>query len=47
MSQEQRWQSYEQVARELLDKIKYKFGLGNVEGKQIIEGHRSATKYEI
>lgn len=46
MSQQTRWRSYEQVARYLLDQIAEHFGLGRVEGKQIVPG-ASGTRWEI
>ncbi len=44
---EKAWESYEQVARFLLDRMAEEFGLSWVEGKQKIEGKRSGTTYEI
>jgi hypothetical protein len=46
MSQQTRWRSYEQVAQYLLDQIAEHFGLGRVEGKQIVPG-ASGTRWEI
>jgi hypothetical protein len=40
------WQSYEQVAQYLLNQFAEHFGLGHVEGKQIIPG-ASGTDWEI
>ena len=47
MSQEHHWESYEKVAKYLLDKIRDRFDIEKVEGKQVVEGHRSGTKYVI
>ena len=44
---EQSWRTYEEVAAYLLDKFSQEFGLSGVEGKQVIKGHRSGTKWEI
>lgn len=41
------WRSYEDVARFLIAKFGDKFGLKTVEGKQVIEGLRSGTAWEI
>ncbi len=41
-----KWQSYEEVARYLLNQFAKSFGLGVVEGKQIISG-QSGTSWEI
>jgi len=43
----QRWKTYEEVAAYLLNRFADEFGLSKVEGKQIIGGHRSGTKWEI
>lgn len=43
----EKWESYEEVARYLLDRFAAEFGLDRVEGKQHVEGHRSGTKWEI
>jgi hypothetical protein len=40
------WESYEQVAQYLLDKLAEHFGLGHVEGKQVVPG-QSGTSWEI
>ena len=40
------WESYEEVAQYLLNQFAEKFGLGTVEGKQIIPG-KSGTNWEI
>ncbi|MCD4779095.1 MAG: hypothetical protein K8S27_00890 [Candidatus Omnitrophica bacterium] len=44
---EKKWKTYEEVARFLLDQFAKEFGFNNVEGKQIVNGFRSGTKYEI
>lgn len=41
------WQNYEEIALFLIDKFRLEFGLEFVEGKQMIEGLRSGTKWEI
>ncbi len=41
------WQTYEEVARYLLNQFVDKFGIVRVEGKQTIRGHRSGTDWEI
>ena len=41
------WESYEQVARYLLDQFAERFGLQRVEGKQDVVGLRSGTEWEI
>ena len=41
------WESYEQVAQFLLDRMAERFGLSYVNGKQKIKGKRSGTTYEI
>lgn len=43
---DRKWESYEHVAAYLLDSFATEFGLGKVEGKQIIPG-ASGTKWEI
>lgn len=43
----QTWETYEEVARHLLDSFAHELGLSKVEGKQVIEGHRSGTKWKI
>jgi len=43
----QSWQTYEEVAEYLLNKFSHEFGFSKVEGKQVIEGHRSGTKWVI
>lgn len=43
----QNWKTYEEVASYLLDRFAHKFDLVKVEGKQVIEGRRSGTKWEI
>ena len=40
------WRSYERVAQHLLNSIAHHFGLGRVEGKQILPGE-SGTNWEI
>jgi hypothetical protein len=40
------WQSYEEVAQHLLNEFASTFGLGRVEGKQIVPGE-SGTRWEI
>lgn len=40
------WESYEQVAQYLLNSLAHEFGLGKVEGKQIVPG-KSGTTWEI
>jgi len=44
---EQSWKTYEEVAAYLLNQFAKEFGLAKVEGKQIIEGCCSGTKWEI
>jgi hypothetical protein len=44
---DQIWRTYEEVARYILDSLAHEFGLSKVEGKQVIEGNRSGTKWEI
>lgn len=41
------WETYEQVAVYLLDRIAEEFGLEQVEGKQDVYGSRTGTSYEI
>jgi hypothetical protein len=41
------WESYEEVARYLLDQFAERFGLERVEGKQDVVGLRSGTEWEI
>jgi len=41
------YQTYEEVAEYLLNEFSHEFGLSKVEGKQVIEGHRSGTKWTI
>lgn len=43
---DKKWESYEQVAAYLLDTFAKDFGLGTVEGKQIVPG-ASGAKWEI
>jgi hypothetical protein len=42
-----KWESYERVATELLNKFASDFGLSRVEGKQSILGNKSGTNWEI
>jgi hypothetical protein len=42
-----KWESYEQVARHLLDQMASAFGLERVEEKQAVVGLRSGTSYVI
>jgi hypothetical protein len=42
----QTWQSYEQVGQFLLEQFARHFGLGRVEGKQLVRG-ASGTNWEI
>ncbi len=44
--EKKKWQSYEEVAEYLLNQFSETFGLGTVEGKQIISGG-SGTNWEI
>jgi hypothetical protein len=44
---ETKWESYEQIAQFLLDKMAEHFDLSRVEEKQKVEGKRSGTTYEI
>jgi hypothetical protein len=44
---EKAWQTYEKVARTLLDRFASDFKLDKVEGKQKVQGKRSGTKWEI
>jgi hypothetical protein len=46
MSQQTPWRSYEEVAQHLLGQIAEQFGLGRVEGKQIVSG-TSGASWEI
>jgi hypothetical protein len=46
MSQQTSWRSYEKVAEYLLDRMADHFGLGRVEGKQLVAG-ASGTSWEI
>jgi hypothetical protein len=41
------WQTYEEVARDLLNQFVDKFGIVKVEGKQTIRGLKSGTDWEI
>ena len=45
--QPQSWQSYEQVAVEIMNKIAAMLGLESVEGKQSVYGSRTGTDWEI
>ncbi|MBN2089021.1 hypothetical protein JW964_05390 [candidate division KSB1 bacterium] len=42
-----KWETYEEVARFVLNKIKDRFGIDFFEGKQEVNGKRSGTSYEI
>jgi hypothetical protein len=42
----QKWQSYEDVSRHLLEQFASHFGLGRVEGKQLVSG-ASGTEWEL
>ena len=46
MSQQTHWQNYEEVAQFLLDQFASHFGLGRVEGKQVVTG-RSTAEWEL
>jgi hypothetical protein len=41
------WRSYEEVAQFLLNEMASRFGLGRVEGKQLVAGARTGTNWEI
>jgi hypothetical protein len=43
MSQQTRWRNYEEVAQYLLDQMAAHFGLGRVEGKQLLAGVSGAS----
>jgi hypothetical protein len=45
--QPQTWETYEQVAVAIMDKIAEHLGLAHVEGKQAVYGSRSGTDWEI
>ena len=47
MNQSKSWQSYEEVARYLLNQIASEFGLDRVEEKQAVAGKTSGTSWEI
>lgn len=47
MSEPQSWQSYEQVAVEIMNNIATLLGLEGVQGKQSVYGSRSGTDWEI
>ena len=48
MAEEQTtWKTYEEVAAYLLNQFASEFGLERVEGKQLVPGQRSGTKYKI
>jgi hypothetical protein len=47
MEEPTKWASYEEVATYLLNQFRDKFGFDRVEQKQIIQGKRSGTEYEI
>jgi hypothetical protein len=42
----QSWKTYEEVARDLLNEFANEFGLGQVQGKQLVKGS-SGTEWEI
>lgn len=42
-----KWESYQEVARYLLNQFSDKFGLDRVEGKQEVQGKRSGTTWKI
>ena len=42
-----RWESYEQVAADLLNRFAQEFAVDFFEGKQVVQGLRSATMWEI
>ncbi|MCG8028056.1 MAG: hypothetical protein N0E59_16865 [Candidatus Thiodiazotropha taylori] len=44
--EEKKWETYEQVAHDLLNRFAESFQLGSVEGKQIVPG-KSGTDWEI
>jgi hypothetical protein len=46
MSDKKEWRTYEQVAQYLLERFASHFGLGRVEGKQLVPG-ASGTNWEI
>lgn len=41
------WKTYEEVAQYLLNQFAEKFGMSEFEGKQLIEGKKSGTNWEI
>jgi hypothetical protein len=41
------WKTYEEVAQHLLNEFAEKFGMSKFEGKQSVNGLKSATKWEI
>jgi hypothetical protein len=41
------WETYEQIARYVLDQIADRFGVDRFEGKQKVLGQRSGTSYEV
>jgi hypothetical protein len=45
MRRQTSWRSYEEVAQYLLDQMARHFGLGSVEGKQLVSG--ASTEWEI
>jgi hypothetical protein len=47
VSEDRKWETYEEVAAYLLDQIAEVLGLEKVEGKQNIVGERSGTTWEI
>jgi hypothetical protein len=46
MSGKKKWRTYEEVAQYLLEQLGNYFGLGRVEGKQLVPG-ASGTSWEI
>ena len=41
------WETYEEVAQQILDDMAAEFGLVKVEGKQLLAGRNSGTEWEI
>ncbi len=46
-AQPKTWETYEEVAADLLNRFREEFGLKSVEGKQKIHGRESGTDWEI
>ncbi|MFT3817518.1 MAG: hypothetical protein QM750_07830 [Rubrivivax sp.] len=46
-SRTQTWQSYEEAARSVLNELAARFGLLQVEGKQLVAGLKSGTRWEL